>query len=100
MAEHHGGAHVPRVEDVLHRERIGPVSLYEFLYTFINLAQARGQRIAGARADHAAFHQRRKTDATAAHHAIAGVRRPRVDAEYEHADDLPAGARALPGRRR
>jgi hypothetical protein len=83
MAEDERGADVARVEHVLHRHRLGPVSRDELAHAVTDVLQSLASGRSALRADHAAFHELVRR--ARAHHAVAGDGGAGVDAEDQHA---------------
>src|SRR5205814_8539663 len=80
-------ADVLRIEHVFHRDGVGPVACDQFGERFVDVAQPGGERVARARADHAAFDEREVVGAIVRpHNAVPGGGGAGIDAE----DDQPA----------
>src|SRR6202022_1945654 len=85
LPEHNSCSHVARIEDVLHRERIGFVSRDQLADTFMYLSQSSGQWVSRSRANDAALDERgRPAAAGPSDDAVPRTGRARIDAEDEH----------------
>ena len=81
VPEHDRSAYVARVENVLYRDRVGPVPLDQLDDPGVNLLKPERERIAGLRAKNSAFDQLRRRHPLASHDAVAGDGRSGVNSE-------------------
>src|SRR5262249_15310853 len=95
MAEDDRGANVFRVEDVLHGERVGPVSRQQLGHALVDLVQSRCERIARARANHAAFDKGDGPKPVSLYDTVSGGRRARIDAEDDHPSTFAISATSM-----
>src|SRR5262249_47746254 len=95
VAEHHCGPHVLRVKNVFHGERVGRVAREELAHAVVNLPQPRGEWIARARADGAAFDKGDEPRPVSLYDTIPGGRGAGIDAENDHPSTFAISATSM-----